>query len=109
MRKQMYASFIVCLVLATGAATAQNQNVDSLLNIWRTASPQEKVYVHFDKYYYNPGETIWYKAYIFAGLEPSVSSKNFYAELIDETGSVLNRKISPVVERSEERRVGKEC
>lgn len=98
MRKQMYASFIVCLLLVAGSIKAQN--VDSLLTVWRVASPQEKIYVHFNKYYYNPGETIWYKAYIFSGLEPSVSSKNFYAELIDETGSVLNRKTSPVVESS---------
>ncbi len=94
----MYVSFIVCLLLVSGAATAQN--VDSLLGVWRSASPQEKVYVHFDKYYYNPGETVWYKAYIFSGLEPSVVSKNFYTELIDENGDVLNRHTSPVVESS---------
>ncbi len=98
MFRQMYASFIVCLLLFTGAATAQN--VDSLLTNWRAASPQEKIYVHFDKYYYNPGETIWFKAYIFSGLEPSLASRNFYAELIDESGSVVNRRSSPVVESS---------
>jgi len=98
MLKQMYVSFIVCLLLAASGLTAQN--VDSLLTSWRAVSPQEKIYIHFDKYYYNPGETIWYKAYIFSGLEPSVYSRNFYAELIDETGSVLNRKTSPVVESS---------
>jgi hypothetical protein len=76
---------------------AFSQNIDSLLTIQRKADPQEKVYVHFDKNYYNPGETIWFKAYLFTGIEPSETSKNFYAELLDEGGNVLTQKTAPVI------------
>lgn len=86
--------FAAALLLCAGGAFAQN--FDSLLTLQRTADPQEKVYVHFDKAYYNPGETIWFKAYLFSGGEPSIASKNFYAELVDESGNVISQKTAPV-------------
>lgn len=96
--KKLFEKFIVlgaiCISFSHHAAA---QQLDSLLNVFRDSLPQEKAYVHFDKSYYNPGETIWFKAYLFTGLEPSQVSKNFYAELLDENGIVLNRSISPIV------------
>jgi hypothetical protein len=69
-----------------------------MMNIYANDFPQEKVYVHFDKKIYNPGETIWFKAYLFSGADPSLFSKNFYAELADPEGNILQRKIYPVSE-----------
>jgi len=76
------------------------QKLDSMMNVYAEGYPQEKVHVHFDKKIYNPGETIWYKAYIFSGADPSLMSRNFYAELSDATGNIIDRKVSPVVESS---------
>lgn len=76
---------------------AWSQQIDSALAIQQAGDPQEKIYVQFDKNYYNPGETIWFKAYVFAGLDPSDVSKNFYAELIDEQGTVISRKTAPII------------
>ena len=93
----MQKNIIAAIVLLSGIfAKANAQNIDSLLEIQRSADPQEKIHVHFDKNYYNPGETIWFKAYLFTGLEPSVASKNFYAELTDEAGNVLQLKTAPI-------------
>lgn len=88
-----YFSVLLFLLIGYGA---DSQKLDSLLDIQRGADPQEKVYVQFDKNYYNPGETIWFKAYLFTGTDPSETSKNFYAELLDEQGNVLSRKTAPV-------------
>lgn len=62
--------------------------------------PQEKTYVQFDKNYYSPGETIWFKAYLFTGQDPSTASKNFYAELLDDAGNIIDRKTSPIIKSS---------
>ena len=75
----------------------QAQSFDSVLNILDTKYPQEKLYVQFDKSFYSPGETIWFKAYLFAGHAPSLISKTLYAELLDDQGKVLQRKVAPVV------------
>jgi len=76
------------------------QKLDSMLNVYAERFPQEKVYVQFDKNLYQPGETIWFKAYIFSGADPSIYSKNFYAELSDPSGAVIQRKVYPISESS---------
>src|ERR1051326_8867846 len=76
--------FILPFLFVLSSSGAFAQKLDSLLDIQRKADPQEKIYVQFDKNYYNAGETIWFKAYLFTGNDPSEVSKNFYADLIDE-------------------------
>ncbi|GGB16243.1 hypothetical protein GCM10011511_45080 [Puia dinghuensis] len=76
------------------------QKLDSMMNVYADHYPQEKVYVHFDKNLYNSGETIWFKAYIFSGADPSLYSKNFYAELSDASGAIIQRKVYPISESS---------
>ncbi len=100
MYKQMYSSFIFFAVLLSAVTQANAQNIDSLLGISKKADPQEKIYIHFDKSYYNPGETMWFKAYIFDGLEQAPGTRNFYAELRDENGTIISRFTAPVGESS---------
>ena len=82
---------ISCLSLNRAAA-----QIDSLLGILEKDYPQEKIYIQYDRPYYNTGETIWFKAYLFAANIPSIFSKTMYAELINENGDVLERKTLPV-------------
>jgi hypothetical protein len=84
----------VCLVLAN---FSRAQRFDSLLTVMDGRYPQEKIYLHFDRAMYTPGETIWFKAYLFAGAFPSAISKTVYAELIDDQGKLLDRKSAPVM------------
>ena len=87
-------TFIFFLLIAAGVNA---QKFDSLLNILDTRYPQERIYVHYDKSYYTPGETIWFKAYLFSGYFPSAISTTMYAELITDKGKMLDRKIMPVL------------
>lgn len=88
----MSFSFIVVII------GLKAQRIDSLLNILEENYPQEKIHLHLDKLYYNPGETIWFKAYITTDNLTTALSKTCYAELIDEKGTILQRKIIPVLE-----------
>lgn len=74
------------------------QTIDSMMQVYAVKYPQEKLYIQFDKKVYNPGERIWYKAYLFSGFEPSPYSKNFYAELFDASGNLIMRNTAPIVE-----------
>jgi hypothetical protein len=71
-----------------------------MINLYGERFPHEKIYVHFDKPAYNTGETIWFKAYLFSGIAPSHISRNFYAELVDPSGKILQQKIVPIFEAS---------
>jgi hypothetical protein len=72
------------------------QMIDSMMKVYAEKFPQEKVYLQFDKKAYNPGDRIWYKAYLFAGFDPSLFSKNFYAELYDASGNLIMRNTVPI-------------
>jgi hypothetical protein len=74
------------------------QMIDSMMNVYSEKFPQEKIYMQFDKKAYNPGDRIWFKAYLFTGFDPSPFSKNFYAELYDAYGNLILRNTEPIIE-----------
>jgi hypothetical protein len=76
------------------------QKPDSMMNVYANNFPQEKIYCQFDKSLYSAGETIWFKGYVFTGADPSLLSKNFYAELSDPSGAIIQRKVYPISESS---------
>jgi hypothetical protein len=86
----------LCLWLALVTA-ARCQAIDSLLDSYNSRVPQEKVHIHFDNSAYSSGETIWYKAYLLNGIDPSDLSKNFYIDWFDTNGKLLERTIAPII------------
>ena len=95
-RKLQFVSLIIALFFSPLFTVAQK--IDSMMKVYAERFPQEKLYLHFDKKAYNPGERIWYKAYLFSGFDPSPYSKNFYAELYDAYGNLILRNTAPLVE-----------
>ncbi len=89
--------FVLFALLYFSPLLSSGQVVDSMMKVYAERYPQEKVYMQFDKKAYNPGERIWYKAFIFSGFDPSPISKNFYAEIFDASGTLILRNISPIL------------
>ncbi|MFI5136997.1 MAG: TonB-dependent receptor plug domain-containing protein [Sphingobacteriales bacterium] len=69
------------------------------LDKWVSTHPQEKVYLQLDKPYYVAGDDIWFKAYITAGSEHSLSaiSRILYVELVDDKDSIKQSIKLPVL------------
>lgn len=88
----LLAAFFMAATLSSTA-----QPFDSVLKKLDSRYPQEKLYLQLDKNSYNPGETIWCKAYLFSGIFPSGISKTIYTELLDQDGKLLDRRSAPVV------------
>ncbi|MFZ1800313.1 MAG: hypothetical protein WAU24_10665 [Chitinophagaceae bacterium] len=90
------------LAIFTGIACisfGQNEKqmqVKSALENYGQNYLQEKIYAQFDKPLYSPGETIWFKAYILAGVNPSDISKNVYIDFSDAAGNILQHGVAPV-------------
>ncbi len=98
MKRSFYKIIALSVFFSSAITTLHAQRIDSLLNILDENYPQEKIHLHMDKQNYNPGETLWFKAYVVADNLPTALSKTCYAELIDEKGTLLERKIMPVLE-----------
>ena len=79
---------------------AMGQRIDSLLTEYSEAFPQEKIYLQFDRSVYNPGETIWFKAYLLAGFAPGAIGRNIYFDWYDGTGRLLTHVAAPIFEAS---------
>ncbi len=99
-RVKMRCLLAVCLMM-TAAVQSQTVSINSVQNTLESLAnnfPQEKIYVQFDKPSYAPGETIWCKAYIMSGSDPSEISKAVYIDFISTTGRVLKHCVSPVLQ-----------
>jgi hypothetical protein len=55
----------------------------------------EKVYLHTDRDYYNPGEIIWFKAYLInaSSGELTDNSKNLHVELISPESKIVGSQV----------------
>lgn len=80
---------------ATNAGLAQHVNeiLKSIAEKFTSASnarPEERVYLHLDKPFYKPGESIWFKVYLRNGTDLKASSQSdiVHIEFINPKGSI---------------------
>ena len=65
------------------------QKYEKALSQFKVSHPVEKIYFQFDKDFYVPGETIWFKAYLFTNDKPNGLSQNLWLQLLDQNGNVI--------------------
>src|SRR5690606_639683 len=90
------------LILTLCAQRITGQDIQTVLNkvdYTYSANPQEKLYLHLDKYAYTAGETIWFKAYATIGIQNLFSrwSNIAYIELIDPAERIVNTMKIPIL------------
>ena len=96
----LQTAFLVAVIAKCLVQNGFSQRIDTTLNVYAEQYQQERAYLHFDKSAYNPGETIWFKAYLMAGILPSDMNRNFYVDVSDAEGNVLAHSVYPVLEAS---------
>ncbi len=91
MNRKFYAFLAIAFLITTAFTFTQEgetitERILAKLEKYRTNTPQEKVYLHFDKPYYMAGETMWFKGYLFDGTTHKIDSVSrvMYVDLIDE-------------------------
>ena len=95
--------FVVLFCISAFFVQAQTPDLNSVKESITTLAdnfPQEKMYLHFDKPAYAPGETVWFKAYLATGVDPSNISKTLYIDFIDVSGKLLKHCIEPIYDAS---------
>ncbi len=92
MIRKLYAFLASTLFIATAFTFTEEggnlaEKIALKLEQYRLTTPQEKVYLHFDKPYYMAGETMWFKGYLFDGTTHKIDSVSrvLYVDLIDNT------------------------
>ena len=66
------------------------KNIQKKLSTYNETLTEERVYLHFDKPFYAPGEAIWFSAYLRDGqtLKPSQKSDIIHIDLLNPKGGV---------------------
>ncbi|ATP56884.1 hypothetical protein CPT03_10540 [Pedobacter ginsengisoli] len=87
-------------ILTQQPPTQNTKEIVSALQRFHNKLPEEKAYLHTDKPYYNLGDTIWFKAYVFdpSYLSGSQKSGLLYVELNDDSAEVVRRISIPIKE-----------
>lgn len=94
--KKIFLPLLAIILITCSKTFAQENKIDSVLQLYGNNYQPEKAHLHFDKYMYNKGETIWFKAYIMQGFDLSIVSKNFYVDFFSSTGKLLKHFVTPV-------------
>ena len=103
MNRKFYALLGLAFCITTAFTFLQDdgtlaEKIIAKLEKYQRITPQEKVYLHFDKPYYMAGETMWFKGYLFDGVSHKIDSVSrvMYVDLIDETqGKIIASRILP--------------
>lgn len=97
MRKIIYLSTTLLAFLIISSFVNTDELLNKVINNlekFRQDFPQEKVYLHADRHLYAAGETLWFKAYLTAGINDQLSplSKTLYVQLLDQSDKVVLEK-----------------
>ncbi len=94
------AFYLLIVLLCAQRIVGQDiQTVLDKVDYTYGVNPQEKIYLHLDKYSYTAGETIWFKAYTTIGIQNLFSklSNIGYVELIDPSERVVSSIKIPLI------------
>ncbi|PIA78913.1 hypothetical protein BFR04_05165 [Gaetbulibacter sp. 4G1] len=85
------------LIFVLLSLSAFSYNTDSFINNNESKNisfSKEKIYIHFDKTFYNQGDDIWYKIYLVNAInhEPESLSKVVYVDLIGPNHTIIETK-----------------
>ncbi len=94
--KTRICNLFLCLFFLTFSTRIAGQDIIDMMDEYAQRVPVERLHIHFDKSIYNKEETIWYKAYVHAGIDFANLSTNLYVEWYDTTGKMIRQTVSPL-------------
>lgn len=98
MCKKLLPVLLLCLSAPAIGQQLTLQAVKAAMDSVTIGAPGEKLYLQFDKPSYLPGDTMWFKAYVFNAsfLTPSAQSGILYIDVAGEDDKVIQAFMLPV-------------
>jgi hypothetical protein len=77
----------ICLFASSQTLQSPNSEIDTTL--------YEKLYLHFDREFYSPGDDIWFKSYLVSGINHRLipGYKNVYVQLVADDGKIIDQQM----------------
>lgn len=93
----MYHRFVIFVLGFLSCFTVRAQNSFQLLTEWKQRYPSEKIYFHLDRSNYQPGDTVWFKAYLSHDQLPDTLSTALYTQLWTSSGKMVSEQVWPIL------------
>ena len=89
-----YSIISVLLQIYSGTDDSFAESIIYKMDQMYRNQPQEKVFIHFDKPYYQAGENIWFKTYLVDAYDhlPSGTSSIVYVDLINSNEILIEQR-----------------
>ena len=94
----MNSRFVLSIFFLFLFVHLQAQDVLKNVENYSAKFQEERIYLHYDKTAYSPGESIWFKAYLMKTIFPEEESKTVYIDFSDQDGNLLLHTTSAVIE-----------
>ena len=90
-QKSLFVAFFLIISLGLNA---QDKTLVTQLQAYQKAFPVEKIYLSFDKPYYNVGDTVWFKSFLLnADFSASGRTDRIYLELFNDSLSLVEKRV----------------
>ncbi|RYG18358.1 MAG: hypothetical protein EOO07_09130, partial [Chitinophagaceae bacterium] len=91
--KKLFISAIFCVFLCCVLKAQQKNALFDKIDAYNKTFPKEKLYLSFDKSYYNVGDTLWFKSFLLSGnLGQTNLSDKIYVELYNDSSKLVEIK-----------------
>ncbi len=96
-RTQLLLFFLFCLPFSS-AVFCQFEDLTQKISAFNQKFPEEIVYIHIDREVYNPGDTLWFKAYLRnqVTLNETTASVTLSIKIVNGEGKIVHDSKHPV-------------
>lgn len=95
--KILITSILISILFLLNETAAFSQQTENWLEI-NEPGPYAKLYLHTDREFYFPGDTIWFKGYYLNGQTQHFISGiySMYVDLVDKQGQTVQKMVLPI-------------
>lgn len=98
LKLRLFLSISLFFLTLSASLQAQFNPVTEKISSFNQKFPQEILYVHVDREVYNPGDTLWFKAYLRnqVTLNKSTASVTLFMKIVNGEGIIVHDSKHPV-------------
>ncbi len=84
----------ICILLCCGLKAQQQHILLDKIDAYNKNFPKEKLYLTFDKPYYNTGDTLWFKSLLLnANHSANTRTDKIYVELFNDSSKLVENRV----------------
>ncbi len=94
MKKKLFITVVLFICTCCGLNAQQKTTLFDKIDSYNKTFPKEKLYLSFDKPYYNAGDTLWFKSFLLNGDHTTnTRTDKIYVELFNDSSRLVETRV----------------